>query len=160
MFPGIPTGKDADQIVQKVMQETMPGIKTQAQFSAALASFDAIRLHVDAICRGDQEAIKATAEAVNKAIELVHRATALAKQTTDQDVAAKVDPQFSEPPKEFTEQSIMDSLMSELEVLPDVAHLDQWYRAAKDRFDRIVTQSLRNTLFDAVRAKRISLAKV
>ena len=63
---------------------------------------------------------------------------------------------FTTPPKEYEEYDLQKRLLLELDRLPDQGELVAWYEKTKADRERIVSQSLRNVLIDAIRAKRLA----
>jgi hypothetical protein len=151
---------DVNQMLADAVKLSIPAMKTQAQINAFFVAFDAFRLHVNAICDQNGEHIEVTRKALQDSFELLHKATAISKVVAEvPDAAKRVDASFSEEPVQFNEMTVHGELLRELAAIVEPAKLQQWYGASRDRFDRIVSQELRNSLFDAIRDRRVELSK-
>ncbi len=148
---------DPNQVLIAAMRDRMPSLKTQAQLLAFMAGFDSLCLHLEAIFSGRTDDQKITDKALRDSIDLAYRATVIVERVAD--TAVPVDPVFLDAPKEFGERAVAEGLLEELD-RQDAQSLEEWYRASKSKFDNVVTQSLRNQLFDAVRAKQVSFRRV
>ena len=167
MFADIPgldapenTSVDSGSIIDLIKQ-TMPNLRTQAQFDAFMASFEALRASMDAIFKGMPGAVEAGIEAITKGFEAARKATEISNKLRDVPEAAtsKTAEIFKEPPKEFDEVRIQRELLTELDGLLSLADLSRWYTEARERMDRVVSRSLRDALFDTIRAKKESLGE-
>jgi hypothetical protein len=140
----------------KALQEQMPGIKSQAQLDAFLASLEALKVTVNAIHSGDKDAEAKGREALSKALDAVSKATQITEKLREVPEAAtsKESEAFKVPPKEFEESDIYRGLLSELEDIRRLDVLNAWYQANRQRIDQVVSQNLRDALFDAIREKK------
>lgn len=137
----------------------MPELKTQVQFSAFMAGFDAFRLLSNSIFASDPAGEEQARGAFEKALEAMRVATKLSNQF--QEIPAEERGpsanQFVEAPLQFGEYDIQKKLMLELERLPSTDALNEWYLRTKDEREKVTSQSLRNVLFDQIRIKRDEL---
>jgi hypothetical protein len=140
----------------KALQEQMPEIKSQAQLDAFLTSLGALKSTVSAILSGDKEAEARGREALSKSLEAVAKATQITEKLREVPEAAtsKEAEAFKSPPKEFSEGEVYQGLMSELEDIRRPDLLSTWYQSNRQRIDQVVSQGLRDTLFDAIREKK------
>ena len=153
---------DINQLMAQALKQTMPGLKSQAQFNAFRAAFDAFRAVSTAIL--DLDKLRRTRHAsfstwlswrcikpqdVTRKLEDVPEAASSAAAND-----------FKQPPAEFMEYDVLQALLSELGKIERLEALESWYKETKDRRDCIRSQMLRNTLIDAVRAKKLELAGV
>lgn len=153
-IPGAP-----DQMLAEMLRRQMPGIKTQAQYDVVVGALDAVRVVLTHILNRDskQEAearavLEKTFDAARVATELTHKLEDVPEATT-----SSASEQFKKPPAQFEEQAVVQKLMGELRRFETREGLNIWYAQTKSERDRVVTQSLRNTLLDAIRAKGTSL---
>ena len=147
-----------EDAVLQALKTQMPGIKTQAQFNAFMAAFDALRATLNAIFTGDADTATQGRKALDKAFELAEVVSRVSEQLKDVPEAAtsKVAEEFRTPPAQFHEYDLHKELTAELQVMGSLKELNVWYGANRDRIDRVMSPSLRNTLFDAIREKRAS----
>lgn len=158
--PG-PLPDNTSQIMAQALRQQMPSLKTQVQFTAFMAGFDAFRLLCNSIFSGDQSMEVQAKVALDKALESMRVATKLSNQfqeipATERSASSS---QFVDPPTRFTEYDSQKELLLELERLSTTDELNSWYLSTKDRREKIVSQELRNVLFDQIRSKRDLLAQ-
>lgn len=138
----------------------MPELKTQVQFTAFMAGFDAFRLLSNSIFESNSAGEEQARGAFEKALEAMRVATRISKQL--QEIPAEERSpsanQFVEAPLQFGEYDIQKKLMLELELLASTDDLNQWYQRTKDEREKVISQSLRNVLFDAIRCKKDDLS--
>ena len=148
----------SDNLFFQALQSQIPNLKTQAQLNAFMASFDALRLVLDATFAGDTLAAETAKGALMQALDVAEKVTTIGQSLRDVPEAA-VGPQasqFVQPPQQFHEHDVQRELLAQLSRIPDKATLEEWYTATKSRRDTIVSASLRNVLYDAIRDKRNS----
>lgn len=148
-----------DQTMAKAIMSQIPGLRTQAQFNVTMAAFDALRLALSAEFTGDKEGCLRGRKALEGALEAARQSTIISNNLRDVPEAAKGGDEFRKPPAEAGEYDLMKALTVELESLVTVAAFNEWYATNRKRMDDVKSQSLRNTLFDAIRAKKDKLAK-
>jgi len=137
----------------------MPGLKTQAQFTAFRAGFDAFRAVMTAILDGDSAKELEARKILDMTFTATRQATEIGRQLADVPEAAtsKAAEDFKRPPAEFQEHDIQQQLLAELRQQGDLNSLKEWYESTKERRDLIRTQILRNVLIDAIRARNMEL---
>ena len=148
-----------DMNMAKAIMDQIPGLRTQAQFNVTMAAFDALRLALSAEFTGDKEGAVRGRKALEGALEAARQATIISNNLRDVPEAAKGGDEFRKAPAEAGEYDLMKALVVELESLVTVAAFNEWYATNRQRMDDVKSQSLRNTLFDAIRAKKDKLAK-
>lgn len=138
----------------------MPELKTQVQFSAFMAGFDAFRLLSNSIFASDPASEEQAKGALDKALEAMRVATKLSNQFKEipAEERSPSASQFVEAPLQFGEYDIQKKLMLDLERLSSTEALNEWYLSTKDEREKVTSQSLRNVLFDAIRGKRDDLS--
>lgn len=159
--PVYPTGNLPDeQVMMQAIRQAMPGVQTQAQFNVVLAAFDAVKVTLNAIFLGDKARAEKGREAIQQAIETAEKVTDLSSKLGHVPEAAtsKAAEEFKNPPAQFTEYDTYKGLIGELEVLASGSELSQWYTTNRARIDRVISQSLRNQLFDSIRQKQTTLS--
>ena len=144
-------------MIQAIKKE-MPGLKSQAQFNAVMVAFDALKFVINAILDVKVSDEAEGRKALDLALDVVHKSTLVTVQLSEVPEAATgpLAADCTTPPKEFDESTVQSELLTELEVLQTNDALSQWYDVSRVKMDRVVTQVLRNQLFDAIRAKRTS----
>jgi hypothetical protein len=149
----------SNPIVDAVRQQ-MPHLRSQAQFDAFMLGFDAFRAFIDAIYAGDKEGEASSKVALDKAIEGCRTAGSITQKLEDVPEAStsKEAEKFKQPPAQFTEAETLSGLLEELVLIQTATELNDWYTGQRSRMDRVVTQKLRDQLFDAIRKKKEDLA--
>jgi hypothetical protein len=139
----------------QALQSQLPGLKTQAQLNAFMAGFDALRLVMGSIFQGDVAAETKALEALAQIFELARSSTQLSNQYAEApEVASTVSNPYTQPPKSVAEYDIQRKLLSELAAITSDDDLQVWYAKSRPEQDLVISQSLRNVLFDAIRAKK------
>ncbi len=150
----------SDRLFIEAMRLSMPGLRTQAQFDAFMAAFDALRSTANGIFEGDAQAITDGKEALSKALDTLGKVTEVSEKLREVPEAAtsKASEAFKKPPAQFEEQPVQTELLAELGQLRDLAELTEWYQRRRPDIDRVVTPAARNVLFDAIRERKSALA--
>lgn len=150
-----------EQVFMRALQGQLPGLKSQGQFTAFQASFEAFRAVVNGILEGKKDQEKVGREALDKALETLRMATEITRKLEDVPEAATSEAaaEFKKPPSAFTEYDKQRALLSELQQVGTLSALDDWWRQNRQRIDEVKTPSLRNPLIDAVREKKHQLEK-
>ena len=140
----------------RALQAQLPGLKSQAQFTAFQAAFEAFRATVNGILTVNKDAEAAGKEALGKGFEVLRQATDITRKLEDVPEAATsaAAEEFKRPPAEFREYDIQRALLSELEKVTSLADLTEWWGMNRQRIDQVKSPSLRNPLIDAVREKK------
>jgi hypothetical protein len=155
-----PTAPRTEQLVAEAFKSQMPGIKSQAQYDAAVGALEATRLVINSLLNVDRRGELDAQRALELAFDAVRKATELTRKLEEAPEAATSDAakQFKDAPAQYQEVEIHSQLTLELQLIRSVGALNDWYASTRDRRDKIVTQSMRNELLDAIRAKRNALA--
>jgi hypothetical protein len=134
----------------------VPHLQTQAQLDVFMLAFNAFTLTFDSYFAGNVEAAKTARASMDKALDLVQEAGAMAGRVAEippeerSPEAAK----YVEPPKLFTEADEKNKLVAELETITTSSSLNEWYRNERKRIEGVVSKTLRDELFDAIRSKQ------
>jgi hypothetical protein len=160
-MPGMPSGIDPTNLIIQAMRQQMPGLRTQAQFNAFMAAFDALRVHLNFVFEGNTEKATEAKQALESAIEFAAKATEVSDQLRDVPEAATspAAQEFKNPPAQFQEYDVQKSLLVQLARIETLPELTQWYNDTKEQRDRVVSQSLRNVLMDEIRRKKVALTE-
>lgn len=150
---------NTDNMFFQALQAQLPNLKTQAQLNAFMAAFDALRLVLDATFGGDKMAATQAKEALLQALDVAEKVTSIGESLRDVPEAATGPQaaQFIDPPKQFHEHDVHRALLAQLEQIQAMPDLETWYAGTKAQRDEVVSPSLRNVLYDAIRAKRNAL---
>jgi hypothetical protein len=145
----------------KALQQQLPGLKSQAQFTAFNAAFEAFRGVMNGIFEDKPELEKAARDALESAFKAAKQVTELTARLTEDPEAAtsKAAEEFKQPPAEFGEYDEQRKLMSELAGIQTHRDLMDWYKTNKPRLDRVKSPSLRNPLIDAIRERKVAHEK-
>lgn len=152
-----PVGVEA--VLQAIRQQ-MPNVKSQAQYNLFMQAFDALRISMNAAFGLDRENFEKGKQALDLLMGAALKITEGVQRLQDDPDAAtsKVAEDFKTPPKQFHELDLQKALLVELSLLTSLDDLQKWYDMNRHRLDSVVSQSLRNSLFDAIREKRNSFA--
>lgn len=150
---------DVGRMMAEALRAQMPSLKTQAQFTAFMISFDTFRHLMDAIFSGDKQREEKAREAFDKSLEAAKSVTDLGNkfQEVPPEHRSKASEAFTAPPAEFHEYDVQKKLLLELEGLNTLEALNDWYQKTRGERDRVVSQPLRNALIDSIRSKRLAL---
>jgi len=148
-----------DLNMAKAIMDQIPGLDNQAKFNVTMAAFDALRLLLGTIFTGDREGAVRAHKALEGAVEAARQAALITEKLRDVPEAVKDGAEFRKPPVELTEFDTMKALVAELEGIVTIDAFNEWYKANRKRMDDVKSQSLRNTLFDAIRERQGKLAK-
>jgi hypothetical protein len=152
---------DMNTLLAQTFKSRMPGMKTQAQFTAFRAAFDAFEVVVNSIFSEDKNREQEGRKLLDQSLLACKQATEISRKLADVPEAAtsKAADDFKKPPAEFQEYDIQQALLGELSQMKDFAELKLWYNETKARRDTIKSQMLRNVLMDAIRSAYIVLEK-
>ena len=141
----------------KALQQQLPGLKSQAQFNAFQAAFEAFRSVMNSIFEQKPEVEKVALDALTQAFDAARKITDLTEKLQEVPEAAtsKVAEEYKNPPAEFGEYDLQRLLLSELEQIQSGGDLSTWWNANRARIDRVKSPSLRNPLLDLVREKKL-----
>ncbi len=126
-----------------------------------MAAFDALRLTLDGYFSGNFAQADKAKEALNTVLVLAAQMPELHQKAQEVPEGDRGDAtrEFLAPAKEILEYDYQRGLMVGLSNITAISDLNEWYAETKTIRDRIVSQSLRNQLMDAIRAKRIELQR-
>ena len=143
-------------IFAEALKTQLPGLKTKAQMTAFMASFEAYRAMVNAILEGNHEHEAKAQEALITSFEVIRKATEISNMLRDvPEAAASIESDdFRAEPTQWGEYDKQRKLLSELEGLKTSDDLADWYKTNRKRIDEVMTATLRNPLLDAIREKR------
>ena len=153
------TEAEMDQGFLRVIQKSIPAMKSQAQFNAFMASFEALRGVMNAIFARDEKTERELLDALAKSIDAARKMTDITERLREVPEAAesKLADEFKNPPRQFGEYDLQRGLLSELAQVDSLEALQRWWAENRRRIDDVVSPSLRNPLIDAVRAKKEAL---
>lgn len=153
--------KDVGGAMVEMLRQQMPSMKTQAQFNCFMLCFDALRAALDSAFKGEVVQAMQFREALNKGLDASTQLRGIAEQVEEMpaEIRSKDAQAFVDPPAQFEEQELHARLLSEIGGIDDYAKLTQWYGDNRKSLDRILTQSLRNDVFDAIRRRQEELKK-
>jgi len=148
-------------LFMRALQQQLPGLKSQAQFTAFQASFEAFRAVINGVLERNREAEAVGKEALAKSFETLRVATDLTQKLHDvpEAVTSREAEDFKRPPREFGEYDVQRALLSELEKIQTLSELDEWWTTNRQRVDLVKSPSLRNPLIDFVREKKHRLGQ-
>lgn len=147
-------------ILLSELRKLVPGIRTQAQFDIFMAGFQALTLGMQAAFHGDRSQVETSKTALTSTLDLALQATDLAQKLEDVGEAANGEEadRHKKEPKEFSEIATQEALLQELSSIATVASLREWYQENRVRFEQLQTPTMRNSFFDAVRARHSELS--
>lgn len=157
--PGVPQGGNPQEMILNAMRQQIPNLKTQAQFNIFMSAFDALRHTLNMAFGLDKEGYDKGREVLLRVLDSAFTISGVVDKLKDSPEAAtsKAAEEFKNPPREFQEYDVQKSLLAEVATKMTVAELTKWYDSNRARMDCIVSQSLRNELFDTVRHKKAEL---
>lgn len=150
---------DVNSVMVEMLRQQIPSLTTQAQFNAFMACFDALRGTLDAYFRGDAKQAAESRDALNQGLDMAARLKQVAEQVAEipEEERSRNAQALLDPPAQYEEGSACERLLAELEAITSIPHLSVWYTKNRVTLDGVVSQQLRNKLFDAIRNKRNEL---
>ncbi len=148
-----------DEMMRKALAAQIPNLKTQAQFTLFMTCFEALRSTFNSYLGSEVVAAEKAREALNKGLDMAKKmpeVTAKLEEIPEKE-RSETAKGFTEPVKKFNEYDLHELFISELASHKTLADLKKWYKDNREYFDRVVSQKLRNSLFDAIREKRRTL---
>jgi len=133
----------------------VPHLQTEAQLDIFMTAFNAFTLTFDSYFANNPEAALKARATVNQALDLAQQAGTVAQQVAEmpaEDRSSEAQ-KFVETPRLFTEADEKVRLLAELGTLTSKNELNNWYRNERKRIDGVVSKTLRDELFDAIRIK-------
>jgi len=154
-------GPEMDEGFMRALQASMPGLRSQAQFNAFMAAFEALRGTMQAIFSRNTTAETEFRGALGKSLEAARQVTDITERLSDVPDAAesKLADEFKNPPRQFGEYDLQRALLGELTAIGALDDLSVWWVSNRQRIDQVVSLSLRNPLIDAVREKKQQLSQ-
>jgi hypothetical protein len=148
------------EAVLNAVRGQVPNLKTQAQFTLFMQAFEALRVALNSAFGLDHQGFNQSRAALNLLLDASLSVTEVGEKLAEIPEAATsaAAEALKQPPKEFGEQDLQTSLLAELEMLKNAEELQKWYDNNRSRIDGVVSQPLRNGLFDAIRAKRNAIS--
>jgi hypothetical protein len=148
---------DNNEVFIRALQQQMPNLRTQAHFDLTQSAFQALQVCLNSYFGGDLASAKAAHEGLEKLLDLA----AQVKEIDDkiqEEPNVTANEAFKTAPAQYTEDAKVEGFLSDLQGIDDPLKLQQWYSAHKPSMDQVVSQNLRNKLFDAIRNKKKALA--
>jgi hypothetical protein len=154
-----PSSGTPEEAMLNMLRQQLPNLRTQAQFNIFNAGFDALRVALDSAFGGDTAKFEKAKQALLQVFDLAHQSKVMADKLQDLPEAAtsKEAEEHKGPPKQFHEYDIQAKLLFELAHLRSTGELTKWYEDSKADLEKVVSQTLRNTLFDEIRKKKAQL---
>ena len=145
----------------QAIRAQIPNLKTQAQFNLFMKTFDALRLTLNAAFGLDESAFNEGKKALDLALNSALAISKVVDQLQEMPEAATslAAEEFKQPPREFQEYDVHKSLVTELGMISNSAELHRWYDKNRSRIDQVVSQSLRDDLFDKIRSIKKTLGE-
>ena len=151
---------ETDPAMLRVIQQSLPGLKSQAQFNTFMVAFDALKGMMNAIFEGNKTSEDEYRKAFDQSLDAAKKVTDITEKLSDVPEAAgsKLADEFRNPPRQFGEYDVQKALLLELSQISALDDLTRWWAENRQRIDQVVSPSLRNPLIDAVRVKKAALA--
>ncbi len=152
---------DVNQLMAQALKARMPACKTQAQFNAFKATFEAFEALVNAIFTEDvmkelefRKVLETGYQACKQATEISRKLEAVPEAAT-----SKTAEEFMRSPLEFEEYDIQRDLLAEVAAFQTKVELRDWYADPKNkaRMNAVKSQTLRDVLMDTIRARIVEL---
>lgn len=144
----------------EVLRQSIPSMKSQAQFNVFAIAFDSFRILLESIFAGNVQGESEARATLEKALEAARTATDITNKYEEvpEENRGKAATEFTTAPYAFGEYDIQKRLLGELTTITNSADLNSWYLSTKEDRDKVVTQSLRNILMDSIRQKKGELS--
>jgi len=156
-----PPSMNPHEVMLNAIRGQIPNMKTQAQFTLFMRAFDAFRLTLNAAFGLDKDTYDKGKQALLMVVETAFSMSEVVEKLAENPEAATSASaeEFKTPPKEFHEYDTQKSLLVELGMLKTSEELQRWYDNNRTRMDGVVSSTLRNELFDAIREKKKALSE-
>lgn len=147
-----------DPLVEAI-RASVPSLRTQAQYDAFMVAFTALRQAADGICSMDEDKASKGRTLLLDTLDTLKGVTATCEKLREvpEAAASPASEAFKRPPAQFNEQMVQARLLDELAALPSYASFQIWYQSVRGDIERVVSPTFRNTLFDAIRTRKIAL---
>lgn len=151
----------SDDMMLAAIKAQIPNLKTQAQFNTFMSCFDALKTTLNAYFGAEYASAEMAREALSKGLEMAKQVSQVTSQLEEMsdDVKSEAAKEFTSPAKELHEYDVHRQLIGGLDAVGNIQALQQWYNDNRDQMDRVISQRLRNELFDAIRVKRAELVQ-
>lgn len=148
-----------DELMRQMMTEQIPNLKTQAHYNFFMQAFDALRKTLNSYFGNEPKAGDEARAGLDKVLDAAKKIPDIERQVAEMgDSASDAAQEFTQPAKELHEFDNQRALMTELAAVENGGELKRWYEANRDRLDAIVSKSIRDELFDAIRKRRNEFA--
>ena len=143
-------------VVRQAIEQEMPHCKTQAHFDLVIQAWTSLKVYLDACYGFDRQRAAQAREGLNRLLDLAPQVAQMhAKLQETPEATTNRD--YVEPARELTEHHKQQTLLAELQDLDSFDRMQTWYSNAKPIMDTIVSQKLRDELYDAIRVKKHAL---
>ena len=148
-----PGAVNPQEAMLQAMRQQIPNLKTQVQFNLFMKAFDALRHTLNSAFGLDKEGYEKGKQVLDLALGSALKMSEVVQKLQDMPEAAtsKAAEEFKQPPREFLEYDVQKALLTELERLGSGEELQRWYDSNRARIDCVVSATIRNELFDAIR---------
>jgi len=157
-----PAPTSPEEMMSAMLRQSMPNLRSQAQYNLFMACFEALRVTLNAYFGAELESAAKARQVLDKALDTAAQITQVSERLKDIPPEQRSDQanEFMEPPRQFHELDDQRRLLAELAALPTLEKLGVWYNENRPVMDNIVSQQLRNELFDAIRKRRKELEQL
>lgn len=144
-------------VVEAAIKQAVPNCKTQAHFDLILNAWQALQLYINAAYGFDRETASKARAGLDRLLDLAPQ-LAVTHQKLEENPEATSNRDFIDPPKQMTEAETQQRLLLELEKITTTKDLAVWWAHNRETIDdHVVSQHVRNELFDKLRAKKAAL---
>lgn len=139
-------------------KKQIPALQSSVQVQAVLVAYDAFRYVVNSIVCGDTAKEVEARATLNTAFDVTRQITGVLNQLKDVPEAATGEKASAFTKTVGEEEEKQKGLLSELAAIQEVDELNHWYSRNHHRISEVKTPSLRNPLFDSIRARKSALS--
>lgn len=157
-----PAPTSPEEMMSAMLRQSMPNLRSQAQYNLFMGCFEALRVTLNAYFGAELESAAKARQALDKALDVAKQIPQVTERL-DQIPPEQRSDQINEhlnPPRQYHEYDEQRRLLAELAAVPSLEQLGIWYNENKPRMDEVVSQGLRNELFDAIRNRRKELEQL
>jgi hypothetical protein len=146
----------------ELLKEMLPSLKTQGQLSLFEASFNSLRCVLEGYFSGDLVVAQKGRDALEASLEAAKQMSVLTSQLREMPNEAKspAAKSFETPAKVWNERDAAMKLLTEMAGITTLIAFQQWYSESRYQFENLVSQEVRNEVFDAIRRKRKALKEL
>ena len=149
---------DVNKPLIDIIQERVPHLRTQAQMDILEAALEAVLQYHDCVYGNNLDGAERLRPLIDKTLDLPILASSIGSKLEGEPEAATSEAAQSFKSEAFEEVQIQHGLLAELEELASSSELAQWYSNSRADRDKVVSQSLRDELYDAIRDKKKDLS--